>query len=224
MGAMSTAMQRGEACHVAQFQIPSKAAPLTFAYALHARRGEQWRVVTPARGGHFTVQIGVQEGSAGKLGPSLTEDGTLNFAVECRGGDYVNLVLVRATSDGPEASGASGAAGVKLEEFALDPSTNRTGVVWHAAVRDTGDIVGYGWRVNGDLGWEQGARVVRTQFWSIRRRLGSSFSTRAMHWRYFLASKREPARMRWSSAGSRRRGLTVCHLGPVHRLSSVAPA
>lgn len=160
MGAMSTAMQRGEACHVAQFQIPSKAAPLTFAYALHARRGEQWRVVTPARGGHFTVQIGVQEGSAGKLGPSLTEDGTLNFAVECRGGDYVNLVLVRATSDGPEASGASGAAGVKLEEFALDPSTNRTGVVWHAAVRDTGDIVGYGWRVNGDLGWEQGARVV----------------------------------------------------------------
>ena len=153
MGAMSTAMQRGEESYVAQFQIPSKAAPLTFAYALHARRGGHWRVVTPARGGHFTVQIGVQAGFAGKLGPSSTENGGVNFAVECRGADYVSLVLVRATSDAAE-------AGVKVEEFALDPSTNRTGVVWHAAVKDAGDIVGYGWRVNGDLGWEQGARVV----------------------------------------------------------------
>ncbi len=153
IGAMSTAMRRGEESYVAQFQIPSKAAPLTFAYALHARRGEHWRVVTPARGGHFTVQIGVHEGVAGKLGPSLTEDGGINFAVECRGADYVNLVLVRASSDAAE-------AGVKVEEFALDPSINRTGVVWHAAMENSEDIVGYGWRVNGDLGWEQGARVV----------------------------------------------------------------
>lgn len=155
MGAMSTAMRRGEESYIASFLIPSKAAPLTFAYALHARRGEHWRVITPARGGHFTVQIGIQEGVAGKLGSSLADDGGVNFAVECRGADYVNLVLVRAPTNDAHAS-----EGVKVEEFALDPSINRTGVVWHAAVKDGGDILGYGWRVNGDLGWEQGARVV----------------------------------------------------------------
>ena len=156
IGAMSTPMERREASHVAKFRVPSKAAPLTFAYALHARRGDEWRVVTPARGGHFTVQIGIEQGFPGRLGPSLIDEGMINFAVECRGGDYVNLVVVRSTSENGELSQAGE---FKVEEFALDPSSNRSGVIWHAAIRNTGDILGYGWRVNGDLSWEQGARV-----------------------------------------------------------------
>ena len=151
MGTMSTLMSRMEnGTHVAKFRIPSKAAPLTFAYALHVRRGGDWRVEMPARGGHFTVQIGVDRGLAGKLGPSLTAEGTINFAVECRGGEYVSLVLVKNVQASDD---------IKLEEFALDAVINRSGAVWHAAIKDTGDIVGYGWRVNGDLGWEKGARV-----------------------------------------------------------------
>ena len=156
MGAMSTSMspldsETAGGTHVGKFRIPSK-APLTFAYALHVRRGDDWHVETPARGGHFTVQIGVDRGFAGRLGPSLMADGTINFAVECRGGEYVSLVLVREERE-------ADAGDVKVEEFALDPVVNRSGAVWHAATKDTGDILGYGWRVNGDLGWEQGARV-----------------------------------------------------------------
>jgi len=135
MGAMSTLMEQDKSGKfVASFRMPIRSAPLTFAYALYVRNGEHWRVVTPSRGGHFTVQVGAEQGSAGKLGSSLLDDGKLNFAVQCRGCDYVNLVLVQGADDGS----------VRAREFALDPVVNRTGHIWHVAINYDENILGYG--------------------------------------------------------------------------------
>lgn len=155
VGAMCTTMQRQDdetsssSSSVVSFQIPQKVSPLTLAYALRLSDGS---VVTPSKGDHFTVQIGIDSGKASVLGAHVSEQNMLNFAVECRGADYVNLVLVFEDEQG----------GFSVQDVALDPLLNRTGTVWHASIPYTKDIdafVGYGWRVTGDLGWEQGYRV-----------------------------------------------------------------
>lgn len=150
VGAMSTPMKRNkDGKFVTTFEIPHKLSPLTFAYALRSSSGQMH---VPRTGGHFTLQIGIEQGHAGIMGSYIyKESGTsmVNFAVECRGADYVNLVLVLENTDG----------GFKIQEFALDASLNRTGTIWHASITLPANLVGYGWRVNGDLGWEDGYRI-----------------------------------------------------------------
>ncbi len=146
VGAMSTPMirQKDGPC-VATLKIPQKMSPVTFAYALRTSSGA---TLTPLSGGHFTVPIGIEPGTAKSVGPQTYQD-RFTLAVECRGAEYVNVVLVLEDKEGK----------YTVKEFALDPSLNRMGTIWHASMKAQDNIVGYGWRVNGDLGWEHGYRV-----------------------------------------------------------------
>ena len=146
IGAMCTPMTRqGDGTYMANFRIPQKLSPLTFAYALRTSSGN---TLIPMGGTHFTVQIGIEPGKADVLGPRVHQD-KIYFAVECQGAEYVNLVLVLQGENGD----------YTVQDVALDPFVNRTGTIWHASIKKRDTIVGYGWRVNGDLGWEQGYRV-----------------------------------------------------------------
>eukprot|EP00889_Picochlorum_renovo_P001617 jgi/Picre1/28647/NNA_004047.t1 len=140
------------------FNVPAALAPLTFAYVL-VIRSDNDRIITPAKSAYFTTQIGVEPGSAKRLGcmpfvkqhqSGATKNVGINFAVECQGCDYVSLVLVKSVQDD---------SGYAQQEIALDPHMNRTGSVWHCAIPYSDDLVGYGWRVNGDLSWETNHRI-----------------------------------------------------------------
>jgi glycogen operon protein len=66
--------------------------------------------------------------------------GGVNFALLCRHGTAVTLVLYPLEGDQP------------LAEFPLDPSKNRTGGHWHIQVKDLPPAFRYGWRVDGPEG------------------------------------------------------------------------
>jgi isoamylase len=64
----------------------------------------------------------------------------VNFALLCRHGTEVSLVLYALESEGP------------LAEFSLHPRLNRTGDHWHIQVAGLPPLFRYGWRVNGPEG------------------------------------------------------------------------
>jgi glycogen operon protein len=70
------------------------------------------------------------------LGASATPDG-INFALLCRHGTSVSLVLTPTEGNHPNA------------ELPLDPIKNRTGDHWHILVSGLPPTFSYGWRVNG---------------------------------------------------------------------------
>ncbi|MCI0701522.1 MAG: glycogen debranching protein GlgX [Planctomycetia bacterium] len=74
------------------------------------------------------------------LGPSIMPDG-VNFALLCRHGERVTLVLL------PAEGGSS-----PLAELPLDPRKNRTGDHWHIRVHELPDAFCFGWRVDGPHG------------------------------------------------------------------------
>ncbi len=47
-------------------------------------------------------------------------------------------------------------------EVALDPVLNRTGDVWHVTLGGLKNVsaLSYGWRVDGDISWESGQRLL----------------------------------------------------------------
>src|SRR5438270_3411622 len=73
------------------------------------------------------------------LGATALADG-VNFALLCRHGTSVGLVLLAV--DGDEA----------LAEILLDPLKNRTGDHWHVLVSGLPPVFRYGWRVDGPHG------------------------------------------------------------------------
>ena len=75
-------------------------------------------------------------GRAAPLGATPSADG-INFALLCRHGDTVSLVLQPADGDGV------------LAEIPLDRFKNRTGDVWHVLVAGLPAEFRYGWRVSG---------------------------------------------------------------------------
>src|SRR2546428_99284 len=73
------------------------------------------------------------------LGATALADG-VNFALLCRHGTWVQLVLLPLDSDTP------------LAEIPLDVRKNRTGDHWHILVAGLPGAFRYGWRVNGPPG------------------------------------------------------------------------
>jgi glycogen operon protein len=73
------------------------------------------------------------------LGATAVADG-VNFAILCRHGTAVWLVLLPLEGDQP------------LAEIALDPWKNRTGNHWHICVSGLPPTFRYGWRVDGPKG------------------------------------------------------------------------
>src|SRR5438067_4040176 len=73
------------------------------------------------------------------LGATALADG-VNFALLCRHGSEVRLVLLPVDSD--EA----------IEEIGLDSVKNRTGDHWHILVAGLPAVFRYGWRVDGPRG------------------------------------------------------------------------
>src|SRR5207302_3389830 len=73
------------------------------------------------------------------LGATALADG-VNFALLCRHGTAVSLVLYPLTEDAP------------LAELPLDPRKNRTGSHWHMVVKGIPPVFRYGWRVDGPEG------------------------------------------------------------------------
>ena len=139
------------------------------------------KFVVPLEGRHFSALLGATSGSPTPLGPSITptsiaegaasavktagkkkkstasstdETFSVNFAVRCRGGTSVALVLLQP----PQAQGSSDWTAVEL---ALDPSLNRTGDTWHISIPRLRNLdkLCYGWRVDGDISWESGYRI-----------------------------------------------------------------
>lgn len=157
MNAMRTRMVCKRGVHSVSLDVPVALAPLTFAYVV-VIRSDNDRIITPAKGEYFTTQIGVESGSARKLGSmpfmnhqqaGRNKEMSINFAVHCQGCDYVSLVLVKSVQEDEYTQ----------QEIALDPRMNRTGSIWHCSVPHSDDLVGYGWRVNGDLSWETNHRI-----------------------------------------------------------------
>ncbi|MFO0864022.1 MAG: glycogen debranching protein GlgX [Gemmataceae bacterium] len=81
----------------------------------------------------------VARGRALPLGASATTNG-VNFAILCRHGTAVSLVIFPLDSDHP------------LSEIALDPHVNRTGDHWHVLVAPLPPSFRYAWRVDGPAG------------------------------------------------------------------------
>ena len=74
-------------------------------------------------------------GSPAPLGATL-QRGSANFAVFSKHATAVTLALFRDDSSG------------LVSEFALDPRCNRTGQIWHVAVRGVGAGMRYGYRMD----------------------------------------------------------------------------
>src|SRR5260370_28799938 len=79
------------------------------------------------------VNISTSRGRCLPLGTTALAEG-INFAVLCRHGTAVSLVLYSVDGDQP------------LAEIALDPSKNRTGSHWHVRVSGLPPVFRYGWR------------------------------------------------------------------------------
>lgn len=87
----------------------------------------------------------IDAGSAEPLGPSVA-DGGINFAVFSQHATAVTLELYN--SDGSEAA-----------SYPLDRQSNRTGDIWHITIQGLPKSgVLYGYRVDGEGGWDQGHR------------------------------------------------------------------
>src|SRR5205823_3622845 len=80
----------------------------------------------------------VSRGRPLPLGPTQAADG-VNFALLCRHGTRVWLVLSAADADTP------------IAEYQLDPESNRTGNHWHIFVHDLPPSFRYAWRVDGPI-------------------------------------------------------------------------
>lgn len=182
-GAMRSSMQPlSPSSRALTLTIPNILAPLTLAFVISlgpepqksVGGGKKAKFVTPLTGRHFSVLIGMLPGYAAPLGPSLIGSdagafrssskrkkgssgsevpATVNFAVRCRGGGSVSLLLLSPPMPGSNEWSST--------EFALDPQLNKTGDTWHVAVPALHDLdrLRYGWRVDGDVSWESGFRV-----------------------------------------------------------------
>lgn len=163
-------------------EIPPGLAPVTFAFivSLHPQTGaeptgkKKRKFVVPLEGRHFSALLGAAPGLPSPLGPSIvhataaaskgkkkkssaaaaTDTATVNFAVRCRGGTALALVLLQA----PPAAGGGDWTAVELS---LDPTLNRTGDTWHISIPNLRNVdkLCYGWRVDGDVSWESGFRI-----------------------------------------------------------------
>lgn len=165
-----------DAAYSCVFFLPQRLAPLQLAMVLvhpprernEGRVLERPRPTSMSAPAHFYVPLGIGAGTAARLGPSLvsTADAgggaghTINFSVTSRNASSVTLCLVRTepsastSSQGGRGSGQrpAPARGTKLLEVALNPTTNKTGDVWHIALPNLKDLdtLVYGWRVDGD--------------------------------------------------------------------------
>ena len=81
-------------------------------------------------------QFATSRGRCLPLGATELADG-VNFALLCRHGTQIQLLLYPTTQDEP------------MAEFVLDPKKNRTGNHWHIHVSGLPPIFRYGWRVHG---------------------------------------------------------------------------
>jgi len=173
MNAMSSPMEKSKdgSKYAVRFSIPCKSGPLNFAFIVVLENGDSKEIVTPFASKFFVSQIGYQGGSATPLGPSMhtyesmgtrqskktrkkAEEKLVNFAVHCQGNASVNLVII----SGLDSEGV-GTSGIQKLEIALDPVHNRTGSIWHACLPCSSEVVGFGWRVDGDLSWDRGSRI-----------------------------------------------------------------
>lgn len=169
-------------CYTLTLTVPASLAPLSLAFivalppppAEGSTRAGKAKYVSPLEGNHFTALLGMLPGRASPLGPSLVrppppgskaskrkkggkesaDEATVNFAVRCRGGTHVSLLLIKPPLPGTNAEWG-------LIELVLDPVLNRTGDVCHVAVPGLRNLdrLCYGWRVDGDVSWDSGHRV-----------------------------------------------------------------
>lgn len=172
MNAMSSPMEKTKdgSKYTVKFSIPSKSGPLNLAFVVVLENGDSREIVAPYTAKFFVSQIGYQGGSATPLGPSIrelameskpskktrkkSEEKLVNFAVHCQGNASVNLVIITGLN-----SEGVGPSGFQRHEIALDLVHNRTGSIWHACLPCSSEVVGFGWRVDGDLSWDRGSRI-----------------------------------------------------------------
>lgn len=174
--------------HTLTLTVPAALAPLTLAFVVavtppapagSSSKPPRRQFITPLLGRHFSALLGCGSGSTERQGVSLAgsqgtsamagatqaagkdvlvhggsaqQQHTINFTLRCRGADRVCLVLLRPQLDKQEWG---------MLEVVLDPVLNRSGELWHIAVDGLHDLGGlcYGWRLEGDVGWESGCRL-----------------------------------------------------------------
>src|SRR5687767_4765893 len=85
------------------------------------------------------LQLKTARGRCLPLGAMAAAEG-INFAVLCRHGTAVTLVLEPADGQGT------------IAEIALDFHRNRTGDLWHIVVGGLPSTFRYGWRIDGPRG------------------------------------------------------------------------
>jgi len=171
-----------------ELTVPNSLAPLTLAFVVKTKEDvvndnnnpTKPKYLRPFQGKHFSILLGTQSGTPAPLGPSLGnskpmgsitttttssfqqqhQQHDVNFAVKCKGAEYLTLVLIRPPQQ-EHSTTISTTVGWKVMEVALDPVLNRTGDTWHICLPGLKYLEGlyYGWRVKGDLSWEQGHRI-----------------------------------------------------------------
>eukprot|EP00898_Chlorokybus_atmophyticus_P002533 jgi/Chlat1/3280/Chrsp22S03527 len=141
-------INEGREQHTLQIKLPKQDAPYTLTFVLLqpavTKKGKEvW--YRRLAGGNFCISVGMRPGSPSPLGASAVRNG-VNFALYSRHAEAVKLCLF---DEGAE----------PMMELDLDPSIHRTGDVWHVALDglDTSKLQ-YGYRVEGDLSWENGNR------------------------------------------------------------------
>lgn len=85
------------------------------------------------------LPLRIARGRSLPLGATALADG-INFALLCRHGSAVTLVIFPLEGDEP------------LAEILLHPRRNRTGDHWHVLISGLPPVFGYGWRVDGPKG------------------------------------------------------------------------
>ncbi len=90
----------------------------------------------------------ISKGFPTPLGPTRTEKG-VNFAFFSTDKESVSLLFFDSTHK-------------LVQEIALDPSTQRTGSVWHVEVQDLPDSLSYGYRVKDKILLDPYAKAVNT--------------------------------------------------------------
>ncbi|KAK9820150.1 hypothetical protein WJX72_006684 [[Myrmecia] bisecta] len=163
-GGMRTKMARSGngTQHTLQLKLPVQLAPIMLGFMLLVPTPQgKAHYMGPSRGKHFTVPVGVKVGFASptgvRVGVTSADAPTVsvNFAVRSRHAGAMSLCLARKQ---PE-QGDPGKTGGFLE-VALDPVLNRTGDMWHIMLEGLRDVstLCYGWRADGDVGWDGGSR------------------------------------------------------------------
>ncbi len=105
----------------------------------YAGRDELDANLTPANEASRMSNLHIARGRPLPLGATRTAEG-VNFALHCRHGTAVTLVITPLAQDHP------------LTELVLDPRSHRTGDHWHLLVQGLPDSFRFGWRVNGPTG------------------------------------------------------------------------